>query len=111
MLQKGIRWGYIFVAEAIIFLNIPDDPTTVRYHLSIPRLDFQDDDQNRFHRTSVAQIFAFFLNSLSAEAPSQAWHDSAATMDTWAVEYIDILKKIPETERKEPRETSYKAAH
>ena len=35
--------------EAIIFLYIPDDPTTVRYHLPIPRLDFQDDDGNRFH--------------------------------------------------------------
>jgi tRNA A-37 threonylcarbamoyl transferase component Bud32 len=111
MIQKGIQWGYVFVGEAIIFLHIPDDPTTVLYHLSIPRLDFQDDDENRFHRTSVAQIFAFFLNSLSTEAPSQVWHDTAATLDTWAVEYIDILKKIPETKRKEPREISYKAAH
>jgi hypothetical protein len=111
MIRKGIRWGYVFVGEAIIFLHIPDDPTTVLYHLSIPRLDFQDDDENRFHRTSVAQIFAFFLNSLSTEAPSQVWHDTAGTLDTWAVEYIDILKKIPETKRKEPRETSYKAAH
>jgi hypothetical protein len=111
MIRKGIQWGYVFVGEAIIFLHIPDDPTTVRYHLSIPRLDFQDDDENRFHRTSVAQIFAFFLNSLSTEAPSQEWHDRAATLNTWAVEYIDILKKIPETKRKERRETSYKAAH
>jgi tRNA A-37 threonylcarbamoyl transferase component Bud32 len=111
MIQKGIQWGYVFVGEAIIFLHIPDDPTTVRYHLSIPRLDFQDDDENRFHRTSVAQDFAFVLISLSTEAPSQAWHDTAATLVTWAVEYIDILKKIPETKRKEPRETSYKAAH
>ena len=111
MIQKGIRWGYVFVGEAIIFLHISDDPSTVRYHLSIPRLDFQDDDENRFHRTSVAQIFVFFLQSLTTEAPSQAWHDTAATLDTWAVEYIDILKKIPETERKELRETSYKAAN
>ncbi|KAI9746369.1 MAG: hypothetical protein M1818_000081 [Claussenomyces sp. TS43310] len=108
MIRKGIRWGYIFVGEAIIFLYIPDDPATVLYHLSIPRLDFQDDDENRFHRTSVAQIFAFFLNSLSTESPSQAWRDKAATLDTWDVEYSDILKKIPETERKDPREISYK---
>jgi hypothetical protein len=61
MARKGIQWGYVFVREAIIFLHIPDDPTTVRYHLSIPRLDFQDDDENRFHRTSIAQIFAMDL--------------------------------------------------
>lgn len=110
MIRKGIQWGYVFVGEAIIFLYIPDDPTTVRYHLSIPRLDFQEDDENRFHRTSVAQISAFVLSALASEAPSQSWHDAGATLDTWAVEYIDILKNIPETERKSPREISYKAS-
>jgi hypothetical protein len=67
MIRKCIQWGYVFVGEAIIFPHIPDDPTTVRYHLSIPGLDFQDDGENRFYRTSVAQIFAFFLNSLSTD--------------------------------------------
>jgi hypothetical protein len=109
MIRKGIQWGYVFVGEAIIFLHIPDDLITVRYHLSIPRLDFQG-DETRFHRTSVAQIFAF-LNSLSIEAPSQVWHNTAATLDTWAIEYIAILKKIPKTKRKEPRETFYSSAH
>lgn len=108
MVRKGILWGYVFIGEAIIFLHIPNDPTTVLYHLSIPRLDVQDGDENRLHRTSVAQVFAFVLNSLSTDEPSQSWHDMAATLDTWAVEYIDILKKIPETERKEPYEISYK---
>jgi hypothetical protein len=82
------------LGEAIIFLHIPDDPTIVRCDLSIPRLDFQDDDENRFHRTSVAQVFAFFLNSLSTEAPSQVWHDTAAILDTWAVE-IGTEDKFP----------------
>jgi hypothetical protein len=71
-----------------------------------PRLDFQEDD-NIFHRTRVAQISTFVLGALASEAPSQSWHDAAATLDTWAVEYIDILK-IPETERKARRD-SYKA--
>ncbi|RFU25118.1 hypothetical protein B7463_g11219, partial [Scytalidium lignicola] len=110
MVRKGIQCGYIFVGEAIIFLYIPDDPITVRYHLSIPRLDFQVDDENRFHRTSVAQIFTFVLSALATEAPSQSWHDVAATLDTWAVEYIDILKNIPETDRKAPPDSAYKAS-
>lgn len=92
MVRKGIQWGYVFVGEAIIFLYIPDDPTIVCYHLSIPRLDFQEDDVNRFHRTSVGQIFAFLLNSLSTEAPSQAWHDKTATLDTWAVAALVIVR-------------------
>ncbi len=111
MIAKGVQHGYVFDGEAIIFLNIPnDDPSTACYHLSIPRLDFQEDDENRLHRTSVAQILAFVLGALAAEPPGQSWHDAAAGLETWAVEYIDILKKIPETERKAPRFSPYNAS-
>ncbi|KFY96895.1 hypothetical protein V498_02406 [Pseudogymnoascus sp. VKM F-4517 (FW-2822)] len=111
MIAKGVQHGYVFDGEAIIFLYIPnDDPSRVYYHLSIPRLDFQEDDENRLHRTSVAQILAFVLGALAAEPPGQSWHDAAAGLETWAVEYIDILKKIPETERKAPRSSPYNAS-
>ncbi|OBT67062.1 hypothetical protein VE03_04400 [Pseudogymnoascus sp. 23342-1-I1] len=111
MIAKGVQHGYVFDGEAIIFLYIPnDDPSTVYYHLSIPRLDFQEDDENRLHRTSVAQILAFVLGALAVKPPGQSWHDAAAGLDTWAVEYIDILKKIPETERKAPRSSPYNAS-
>jgi len=108
MIGKGVQWGYIFTGEATVFLYIPDDPTTVQYHLSIPSLDFQDDDENRLHRTSVAQITAFVLNAFAAEAPSQSWHDAARSLDTWAVDYIDVLNTIPEITRKDPRHSLYK---
>ncbi|KAL5349529.1 hypothetical protein ACLOAV_005824 [Pseudogymnoascus australis] len=111
MIAKGVQHGYVFDGEAIIFLYIPnDDPSAVYYHLSIPRLDFQEDDENRLHRTSVAQILAFVLGALAAEPPGQSWHDAASGLETWAVEYIDILKKIPETERKAPRSSPYNAS-
>ena len=57
------------------------------------------------------QIFAFFLNSLSTEAPTQVQNNTAMTLDTQAIEYIDILKRIPETKQKELYKTSYKAAY
>ena len=66
---KSVQRGHVFTREAIIFLYITDDPTTVQYHLSIPSLDFQDDDENQFHRTGVAQIAAFALNAFAAKAP------------------------------------------
>ncbi|KAL5351074.1 hypothetical protein ACLOAV_004649 [Pseudogymnoascus australis] len=111
MIAKGVQHGYVFDGEAIIFLYIPnDDPSMVCYHLSIPRLDFQEDDENKLHRTSVAQILAFVLGALAAEPPGQSWHDAAAGLQTWAVEYIDILKKIPETERKASRSSPYIAS-
>lgn len=108
MIGKGVQRGYIFTIQATIFPYIPNDPTTVQYHLSIPSLDFQDHDENRFHRTSVAQIAAFALSAFAANAPSQSWDDATVGLDTWAVEYIDILKKIPETIRKSLYNYAYK---
>ncbi|KAF4512600.1 hypothetical protein G6O67_001717 [Ophiocordyceps sinensis] len=60
-----------------------------------------DDDETRLHRTAVAQVFfAFVLQALRARSPPEKWHDDAETLGTWAVEYDDILKNIPTSERK-----------
>ncbi|KAM0185932.1 hypothetical protein ACHAPI_011970 [Fusarium lateritium] len=113
MVGKGIRYGYITQGEAYVFLHIPgDDPTCVYYSLCVPSLDVQDDpngdDETRLYRTAVAQVFAFVLRAVQAPPPTQAWHRMAEELDTWAVEYDDVLKSIPRTVRKERRETPYK---
>ncbi|WQF90407.1 Putative protein kinase [Colletotrichum destructivum] len=100
MIGKGIQYGYVCTGEAFVFLHIPDDPTTVRYHVCVPNLDVLDDDENRLHRTAVAQVFAFIIQALRVEPPPPSWHDAAAALDTWAVEYDDVLRKIPESVRK-----------
>ncbi|KAJ9634891.1 hypothetical protein H2199_008755 [Coniosporium tulheliwenetii] len=72
MIGKGVQWGYICTGEANIFLHIPDDPAMVYYHLSIPGSDVQEDDENRLHRTAVAQVSAFVLRALASRAPGQS---------------------------------------
>ncbi|ESZ89591.1 metalloprotease m41 ftsh [Sclerotinia borealis F-4128] len=108
MIGKGVQRGYIFTGQAIIFLNIQDNPTTVLYHLSIPQDDFQDKDEGSLHRTAVAQVAAFTLTALATELPGQSWHDATENLGTWDVEYIDILKSIPESARKAARTYLYK---
>lgn len=100
----------MYIGEAFVFLYIPDDPTSIYYSIRIPNLDVQDDDENRLHGTAVAQVFAFILQALRAEPPPPSWHDAAAALDIWAVEYDDVLRNIPETVRKgkEPRASPYK---
>ncbi|KXH64102.1 hypothetical protein CNYM01_14385, partial [Colletotrichum nymphaeae SA-01] len=102
MIGKGIQYGYVCTGEAFVFLHIPDDPTIVYYSVRVPNLDVldDDDDENRLHGTAVAQVFAFILQALRADPPPQSWHDTAAGLDTWAVEYDDVLRNIPETVRK-----------
>jgi hypothetical protein len=109
MVGKGIQYGYVCTGETYVFLHISDDPSCVYYSVCIPSLDVQDDDETRLHRTAVAQVFAFFLQAIRSPLPSQAWHSAVENLDTWCVEYDDVLRSIPETERKEKkRATPYK---
>jgi hypothetical protein len=112
MIRKGVRWGYIFMGEAIIFLHISDDPSIVYYHLSIPKLDYREDDENRLYMTSVPGIFAFVVRAARAEAPSQSWHDEAEKLPIWPVERVDILQQIsptPEKKKKKVRHSAYRS--
>ncbi|KAK5146187.1 hypothetical protein LTR04_001103 [Oleoguttula sp. CCFEE 6159] len=108
MIGKGIQYGYVCTGEAFVFLHIPNDPAVVYYSVCVPNSDFEEDDENRLHRTAVAQVFALILGALASEPADQAWHDAAAELDIWAVEYMDILRKIPETIRKERNLSAYK---
>lgn len=117
MIGKGIRYGYVCTGETFVFLHIPDDPTVVYFSVCVPDRDVTDDDENRLHRTAVAQVFAFTLRALRAERPIQDWHDATANLEIWPVEYDDLLGNISETGRKgkepgskgkEPRASPYK---
>ncbi|KAK8872288.1 serine/threonine protein kinase [Apiospora arundinis] len=111
MIDKGIQYGYVCTGEAFVFLHIPDDPSIVYYSVCLPCLDVMDGDENRLHRTAVAQVFSFIIQALRVEPPPMSWHDAAAQLDTWAVEYEDVLSKIPISDRKGPRsrDHTYKA--
>lgn len=109
MVDKGIQYGYVCTGETFIFLHIPDDPSIVYYSVCVPNLDVMDDDENRLHRTAVAQVFGFVLQALCSPPPPLAWHDSVNNLDIWAVEFEDVLRDIPETERKAPKVSPYRA--
>jgi hypothetical protein len=113
MIDSGVRYGYICTGEAFVFLHIPEgDPTIVQYFLCIPNQDVQPDDELRLHRTAIGQVLAFTLQALAAETPPQEWHDMANDkLTTWEVEYLDVLKEIPETLRKDPRSSNYRPSH
>ncbi|QQK47116.1 metalloprotease m41 ftsh [Penicillium digitatum] len=111
MIDSSVRYGYICTGEAFVFLHIPEDPTTVQYHLCVPNQDVQEHDEYRLHRTSVGQVLAFTLQALAAEPPSQEWHDVAnEELSIWKVEYLDVLRDIPETIRKEPPSFVYRSS-
>ncbi|EFZ04007.2 lipopolysaccharide kinase (Kdo/WaaP) family protein [Metarhizium robertsii] len=113
MIGKGIQFGYICTGQALVLLHIPNDPSTVYFSVCVPNQDVMDDDETSLRRTAVAQVFAFILQALRARPPPQMWHDAAETLGIWTVEYDDILRDIPPSERKrkEPRASPYRPQH
>ncbi|KAI1325805.1 hypothetical protein F5Y16DRAFT_376790 [Xylariaceae sp. FL0255] len=110
MVDKGIRYGYVYTGETLVFLRIPDDPSVVYYYVCVPNLDVFEDDEDWLHHTAVAQVFAFVLQALRARPLPQTWHDHAKSLDTWAVEFEDVLRNTPETDRKPTKKSPlYKA--
>ncbi|KAK3305098.1 uncharacterized protein B0T15DRAFT_567163 [Chaetomium strumarium] len=75
MVGRGIQYGYVCIGQAFVFLHIPDDPAMVYYYNS--------------------------LYPFRASPPLLAWYDAAAGLDTWAVEYDDMLSRIPPSVRKD----------
>ncbi|KAI9146620.1 Reticulocyte-binding protein [Paramyrothecium foliicola] len=108
MIGKDIRHGYVDTGEVYVFLHIGDDPACVYYSTCVPSLDVQDDDETRLHRTAVAQVFAFVLQGIRSPPPPQTWHTATENLETWSVEYDDVLRSIPTSNRKPQRETPYK---
>ncbi|KAK0655611.1 hypothetical protein B0T16DRAFT_15030 [Cercophora newfieldiana] len=112
MIAKGLQYGYICTGETFVFLHIPEDPAIVYYHVCVPNLDVLSDDEDRLHRTAVAQVFAFILQALRTAPPPLSWHDAAAGLDVWAVEYDEVLSKIPPSVRKDKERASpYRPQH
>lgn len=112
MHDLGVQNGCIRTGEAFVFLHIPEDPTIVQYYLCVPNQDVQAGDESRLHQTAVGQMLAFTLQALAAEAPTQEWHNTAhEQLSAWKVEYLDVLRDIPETIRKEPPPSNYRPSY
>ncbi|GAA93206.1 hypothetical protein AKAW_11318 [Aspergillus luchuensis IFO 4308] len=75
-------------------------------------IDSGADDEVRLHRTAIGQVLAFTLQALAVEPPTQHWHDVADDqLTSWKVEYLDVLRGIPETLRKDPPVSNYRPSH
>lgn len=117
MIDCGLMYGYVCTGEAFIFLQIPDDPTTAYYFLSVPNTDVgettgwepESAGSNRLHLTAIGQVLIFTLRAMRQKPRDQEWQDKARiNLKKWQVDYDELLLQIPETERKEPESSEYR---
>lgn len=104
MVRAGLEFGYISTGEALIFLRVPDDPTTVYYHLSVPMLDVggsgyvagPDRSDHRLHLTAAGQLVAFTLQAFqSGPRLYSSREQTVAQMNTWLTDRGDTAQVSP----------------
>lgn len=106
MIKAKVRYGYVSTGEVIIFVHILGNPEIVEYYLCVPSEEVDLNKPTTLHQTAVAQVLAFALRAISDPAPSQLWHEAAARLGTWKVEFVDIFRSIVDSQRKNPKRSS-----
>jgi len=72
MVRAGLKYEYVCIDEAFIFLRVLDNPETVYYFLSVSENDVRKttgmasdaNEQNRLHLTAMRQVLTFTLQAL-----------------------------------------------
>ncbi|KAK4077417.1 uncharacterized protein Triagg1_3749 [Trichoderma aggressivum f. europaeum] len=95
MVKSGVPYGYIYTGEAIIFLEIHDDPSIAHCYVSIPDNDVSAEDESTLRYSAVGQIFAFMIRAMQAGPRSVQWHDRTATLDVWRSSRSEALLNMP----------------
>ena len=113
MIGRGIQYGYVSTRKAIVFLHIPNDPATVEFSICVPERVVVRDDGTGLLLTAAAQVFAFLIQALRTEPPTDWWFEEADKLGKWpdglepeiTVESDD---SATEGKRKEPSDALYK---
>ena len=111
MIQNGLEYSYITTGEAFIFLHIEaNDPTTLLYHVTVPSDEVQDNEVGFLYpRTAVSQVVSLCLMAFRSERRSHRWQrDAKNRLGKYSIDYEDVLRHMPETERKLTPPSAYK---
>ncbi|KAM0255620.1 hypothetical protein ACHAQJ_005545 [Trichoderma viride] len=83
MIKSGVRHGFIYTTDAIIFLEIQSDPSVVHYFISLPhRHVVSAQDKRTMPYSAVSQVSAFVIRAMQTR-PTSVWNNKAANLDVW----------------------------
>ena len=105
MLECGTPYGCLTTGEAIIFLCVEeDDPSTLYYHLSEPKLDVRDASGVFQHpRTAIAQMISLFLMAKNVKKWGRDCVSKAlAEAVIWNKDFDTVLHEMPMSVRNSP---------
>ncbi|KAG5957559.1 hypothetical protein E4U58_005855 [Claviceps cyperi] len=92
MVKNDIRYGYIDIGEAMVFLCIKDhDPFIVEYHISIPKSDAENeaDADGKLRLSAVCQVLAFTIQAMKAPETTSDWLALTNNLPKWKDERME----------------------
>ncbi|RMD44474.1 hypothetical protein DV735_g754, partial [Chaetothyriales sp. CBS 134920] len=112
MIDNGLEYSSIVTGEAEVFLWVSaDQPDTVHYYLTEPRLDAVGSGEYQFRIpfTAISRLLGFTLMALQSRPRDQVWCDNAAAAaGRWTVDVDDILAQMSDGELQEsPPDSNY----
>ncbi|ESZ91843.1 kinase domain-containing protein [Sclerotinia borealis F-4128] len=112
MVENGLEYSYLTTGDAFVFLRIlEDEPHTLYYHFTQPKVEGGDGIGELLCRTSVSQSVSFSLLALGSTTRSHEWR--ARTLKTaykvgTGHEAI-LLQMLHEEEAVTPPSSAFKA--
>lgn len=73
MVKSGVRYGYLYSVEGIVFLEIQNDPSVVHYFVSVPKDEVDHHVESTMPYSAVSQIFAFVIRAMQTRLSSMQW--------------------------------------
>ena len=111
MVNTQTPYAYVTTGKLYVFVHLAKNPETMLCSVSIPERDYAQvkNGRPRWQKSAVGQVFAFLLQSESADPVDQAWIDKTRTTpERWPQEYENPLEDIPETERTTKEASEFK---
>ena len=110
MVDNGLEYSSIATGAAEVFLRVrEDDPETVYYYLTEPKLDVEGDNEYgfRYPFTAIARLLGFSLMAMHSRTRNQAWrHSASQRLHLWTEDFEDVLHQIPAEDRRDSPEGS-----
>ncbi|KAM0465310.1 hypothetical protein ACHAPV_001356 [Trichoderma viride] len=84
MVKSGVRYGYLYSVEGIVFLEIQHDPSVVHYLVSLPKDEVDNHVESTMPYSAVSQIFAFVIRAMRTNLRSLQRLDQADELAPWS---------------------------
>ncbi|PON22752.1 hypothetical protein TGAM01_v208439 [Trichoderma gamsii] len=84
MVQSGVRYGYLYSVEGIVFLEIQNDPSVVHYFVSLPKEEVDHHVESTMPYSAVSQIFAFVIRAMRTSLSSMHYLNQPNELAPWS---------------------------